>query len=59
MTERSLQDFFDLLRSAQQANRLKFPDWYEIIEGIDRCFARAGKNLINPKPPMTGNLLLR
>ena len=59
MTERSLQEFFDTLRSAQQANRAKFPVWYEIIERIDRCFVRAGKNLINPKPPMTGNLLLR
>ena len=59
MTERSLQDFFDTLRSAQQANRANFPVWYDIIERIDRCFVRTGKNLINPKPPMTGNLLLR
>jgi hypothetical protein len=59
MTERSLQGFFDTLRSAQQANRAIFADWYDIIERIDRCFVRAGENLINPKPVMTGNLLLR
>jgi len=54
MTERSLQDFFDTLRSAQQATRAKFPVWYDIIERIDRCFVRAGENLINPKPVVTG-----
>jgi hypothetical protein len=46
MTERSLQEFFDTLRSAQQANRAKFADWYDVIESIDRCFVRAGSNLI-------------
>ena len=59
MTERSLQGFFDTLRSAQQANRANFPVWYDIIERIDRCFVRAGENLTNPKPPMTGDFLLR
>jgi hypothetical protein len=59
MTERSLQDFFNMLRSAQRANRVRFADCYDVIERIDRCFVRAGKNLINPKPPMTGNLVLR
>src|ERR1700694_110922 len=41
MTERSLQEFFDTLRSAQQANRVTFAEWYDIIERIDRCFVRA------------------
>jgi hypothetical protein len=59
MTERSLQEFFDTLRSAQRANRAKFPVWYDIIERTDRCFVRAGENLINPEPAMTGILLLR
>jgi hypothetical protein len=59
MTERSLQDFFDMLRSAQQANRAKFPVWCGILEKMDGCFVTAGKNLINPKPVMPGNLLLR
>lgn len=59
MTERSLQDFFDTLRLAQQANRAKFPDRYNVIERIDRCFVRTGENLINPEPAMTGILLLR
>jgi hypothetical protein len=59
MTERTLQDFFDRLRLAQQANRANFPVWYDIIESIDRCLMLAGENLTNPKPPMTGNLLLR
>jgi hypothetical protein len=59
MTERSLQEFFDTLRSAQQANCAQFPVSYDIIERIDRCFVRAGENLINPEPAMAGNLLLR
>jgi hypothetical protein len=59
MTERSLQEFFDTLRSAQQANRAKFPVWYDIIERIDRCFVRAGKNLVKLQFPMTGAFLLR
>ena len=59
MTERSLQDFFDVLRSAQEANRTKFPVSYGFIERIDRCFVRVGENLINPEPVMTGILLLR
>ena len=59
MTERSLQEFFDTLRSAQQANRTKFPVWYDIIERIDRCFVRVGKNLVKLQFPMTGAFLLR
>jgi hypothetical protein len=59
MTERSLQEFFDMLRSAQQANGVAFAEWYDIIKRIDRCFVRAGKNLIKTEPAMTGNLLLR
>ena len=59
MTERSLQEFFDTLRSAQQANRAKFPVWYDIIERIDRCFVRVGKNLVKLQSPMTGAFLLR
>jgi hypothetical protein len=59
MTGRSLQDFFNMLRSAQRANRVRFADCYDVIERIDRCFIRAGKNLINPKPLMTASLLLR
>jgi hypothetical protein len=59
MTERSLQEFFDTLRSAQRANRAKFPVWYDIIERIDGCFVRAGKNLVKLESPMTGAFLLR
>jgi len=42
MTDRSLQKFFDAIRSVHQANRTKSADWYDIIERIDRCFVRAG-----------------
>jgi hypothetical protein len=59
MTKRSLQHFFDMLCSAQQANRAKFPVWCGILERMDSCFVTAGKSLINPKPVMPGNLLLR
>lgn len=59
MGDDTLQKFFDMVRSNQQANRINFSQWYAIIEKIDECFARAGKNLVNPKPVMTGVLLLR
>jgi hypothetical protein len=59
MTERSLQEFFVALRSAQETNRAKFPIWYDIIERIDRCFVCAGKNLAKLQSPMTGAFLLR
>jgi hypothetical protein len=55
----SLQKFLDTIHANQQANRVNFPQWYAIIERIDECFVRAGKNLTNPKPVITGNLLLR
>jgi len=42
MTGRTLEDFFDVLRSNQRANRKSFPDWYAIIERIDDCLASAG-----------------
>jgi hypothetical protein len=59
MTERSLQDFFDRLRLAQQANRAKFAVRYDLIERIDRCFVHAGENLVKLQSPMTGVFLLR
>jgi hypothetical protein len=59
MTDRSLQSFFDMLHANQRANRANFPDWYDILEKMDGCFVSAGKNLINLKPVMPGNLLLR
>ena len=59
MRDHSLQSFLDMVHANQKANRINFPKWYEIIDRIDDCFVRAGMNLINPKPVMTGNLLLR
>ena len=59
MKEHSLQSFLDMVHANQKANRVNFSKCYEIIERIDDCFVRAGKNLINPKPVITGNLLLR
>jgi hypothetical protein len=59
MAKRTLEDFFDALRASQRANRKIFPDWYAIIARIDDCFVRAGSNLVDPEPLMTGPLLLR
>jgi hypothetical protein len=59
MSEYSLQKFFDMLYSNQQANRVNFAQWYAIVENIDDCFVRAAKNLTNPQPVMTAVLLLR
>lgn len=59
MSKRTLEDFFDAVRSNQRANRVAYPQSYAIIERIDDCFARAGSNLVNPTPMMTGALFLR
>ena len=59
MKDYSLQSFLDTVHANQKANRINFPKWTEIIERIDGCLVRAGANSINPKPVMTGNLLLR
>jgi hypothetical protein len=59
MTERSLQGFFDRVHANQNANRINFAKWYQIIEQIDDCFVRAVENLSDPKPVMSANLLLR
>jgi hypothetical protein len=59
MTDHSLQSFFDMVHANQKANRANFPVWCDILERMDSCFVSAGKNLINPKPVMPGNFLLR
>jgi hypothetical protein len=59
VTEKSLQSFFDAVRTNQRANSKIFPDWTSIIERIDRCFVRAGQSLHDPKPLMSGLLLDR
>ena len=59
MAEHSLEKFLAAVHANQQANRVNFPQWYSIIDKIDDCFVRAGSNLTNPKPVMTGSLLLR
>jgi hypothetical protein len=59
MTDYSLRSFLDTVHANQNANRINFPKWAEIIERVDDCFVRGGTNLINPKPVMTANLLLR
>lgn len=59
MSKRTLEDFFDAVRSNQRANRVAYPQSYAIIERIDDYFARAGSNLVNPTPMMTGALFLR
>jgi hypothetical protein len=48
-----------MLRSGQQVNRANFPVWWDILQRLDGCFLSAGKNLVNPKPVMAGNFLLR
>ena len=59
MTERSLQSFFDAVRTNQRVNSENFPDWTSIIERIDSCFVRAGQSLHDPKPLMSAVLLNR
>lgn len=55
----NLSRFFDRVHANQKANRTNFAGPYSILQTIDDCFVRAGKNLINPKPIMVGILLLR
>jgi hypothetical protein len=59
MSDHSLEAFFDMVHANQKANRINFPQWYGLIEKVDDCLVRAGKNLVNPKPVMTAVLLLR
>jgi hypothetical protein len=59
MAKRTLEDFFEALRTNQRANQKIYPESYAIIARIDACFVRAGENLINPKPEIAGILLLR
>lgn len=59
MTADSLLKFFDAARMNQSANRINFPQLYEVIELVDDCFARAGADLMNPKPFTTITLLGR
>jgi hypothetical protein len=59
MTKDSLQKFFDAVHSKQSVNRVQFPQWYEVIELTDDCFARAGTDIMNPKPFTTTALLGR
>jgi hypothetical protein len=58
-TERSLQSFFDAVRTNQRANSETFPDWTSIIERIDSCLVRAGEGLRDPRPLMSRVLLNR
>jgi hypothetical protein len=59
VTKRSLQSFFDAVRTNQRVNGKNFPDWTSIIERIDSCFVAAGKSSKDPKPLMSGLLLNR
>ena len=43
----------------QRGNREKFAVPYSLMQRIDSCFVRAGKNLVNPTPVLTGVLFLR
>jgi len=57
--ETGFSKFLGGAHANQQANSVNFAGPYAIIEKIDRCFAKAGKNLINPMPVMGGVFLLR
>jgi hypothetical protein len=58
VTDHSLQKF---LRngSLKPEGEPRFSRWYQIMEQMDDCFVQAGEHLIDPKPLMTGSLLLR
>lgn len=57
--ETDLSKFFDRTHANQQANSVNFAGPCAVIEKIDACFAKAGKNLIKPSPVMCGVFLLR
>lgn len=58
-TDDNLEQFFQKLRSNQSANKELFADWYAKIKSINDCFAIAGKNLIDPRPIISGILFSR
>ncbi|HUN56985.1 MAG TPA: hypothetical protein VMU41_02635 [Candidatus Binataceae bacterium] len=55
----NLTQFLNRVYANQKGNRANFAGPYSIIQTIDDCFVRAGKNLVNPKPFMAAILLLR
>ncbi len=54
-----LTRFLDAAYSNQGANVANFAEPYGFIQRVHHCLSIAGKNLINPKPIMTGVLFLR
>lgn len=57
--DNSLDRFLAVLPKNQLANRLRFPDQYQIVQQIDNCFVTAGRHLSYLKPVLVGPLFLR
>lgn len=57
--EKSLDRYLDVIYHNQKANRIRFPEWHEILLRIDRCFVLSCSGLTDPKPVMTSQMLLR
>lgn len=54
-----LTQFLERVHHNQRGNREKFAEPYNLMQRVDNCFVRAGKNLANPNPVLTGVLFLR
>jgi hypothetical protein len=54
-----LTQFLESAHHVQRCNHQKFAEPYSKMQRIDNCFVRAGKNLVNPNPVLTGVLFLR
>jgi hypothetical protein len=58
-TSDNLTQFLNRVHLNQKANVAKFAEPYRLIRQVNECLSIAGKNLVNPKPAITGVLFLR
>lgn len=57
--EDDLPEFFDRARHNQGVNKSAYAAWYQRIARVNNCFVYGGKNLVNPRPAISGMLFLR
>jgi len=58
-TDKSLTRFIEAIQRNQQGNQVRFPDQYELIRRVDKCFVDVSAHLANAKPVFTGPMFLR
>jgi hypothetical protein len=54
-----LTHFLDVVHSNQIGNFARFPEPYAIMRRVNDCYVRAGNDLVDPRPMMTGPMFHR